>query len=326
MPMEERPKKLLDQVREKLRLKHYSYRTEKSYVAWIRRYILFHGKRHPAAMGAKDVERFLSHLAVHGNVAAATQNQAFNAILFLYRDILNVEFGEKIDAIRAKKPKRLPVVMSPSEVGRLFGAMKDVPRLMCQLMYGSGLRTMECLRLRVKDLDFDLNHIVVRDGKGAKDRITVFPEKLKPDIAEQVERVKMVHRQDLENGAGDAYLPYALARKYRHAGRQLGWQYAFPSDSLSQDPRSGKTRRHHMDRSTLYKAVGRARRLAGIAKPVSCHTLRHSFATRLLEAGTDIRTVQELLGHADVSTTMIYTHVLNRPGISVKSPLDIDGV
>lgn len=320
--MQKRPKKLLDQVRDRLRTKHYSIRTEKSYISWIRRFILFHGKQHPQNLGVKEIEAFLTHLAVNRNVASSTQNQAFNAILFLYREILKVDFDEKIDAIRAKKPKRLPVVMAKSEVMVVLKTMTGAPAMMCKLMYGGGLRTMECLRLRVKDIDFTLNQIIVRNGKGAKDRVTVFPEQIKPALQDHLNRVKLLHKKDLEDGHGEVYLPYALSRKYPKAPIQWVWQYVFPSQSLSTDPRSGKIRRHHLHQVTLHRAVKRAAHLAGIKKPVSCHTFRHSFATHLLEDGYDIRTVQELLGHQDVSTTMIYTHVLNRGGKAVISPLD----
>lgn len=317
--------KLLDLVRSKLRLKHYSYRTELSYISWIRRFILFHGKRHPETMGEKEIEAFLTHLAVKKQVAASTQNQAFNAILFLYREVLGIELAGMIDAVRSKRPQRLPTVMSRTEVFSLLDAMTGVPQLTCRLMYGSGLRIMEAVRLRVKDLDFSLNQILVRNGKGAKDRITVFPEQLQTEIQQHLKHVKALHHDDLAKGHGEVYLPYALARKYRSAGRQWGWQYAFPSKSLSTDPRSGKTRRHHIDPNTLRAALRKAAHLVGIHKPVNCHSLRHSFATHLLGDGYDIRTVQDLLGHKDVSTTMIYTHVLNKGGRAVVSPLDRSG-
>ena len=320
--MQRNGKKLLDQVREKIRLKHYSYRTENSYVAWIRRYILFHQKRHPAEMAEQEIEAFLSHLAIQKNVSASTQNQAFNALLFLYRHVLGIELKEQIDAVRAKRPSRLPTVFSTSEVSRALDAMTGTQKLIGKLLYGSGLRLMECLRLRVKDLDFTLNQVMVRDGKGAKDRITIFPDQIKPAVREHLERVKLMHQRDLAAGFGEVYLPNALARKYPNAGKQWGWQYVFPSEKLSTDPRSGKLRRHHLDPSTSRKAVKSALKLAGIHKPANCHAFRHSFATHLLSEGYDIRTVQELLGHKDVSTTMIYTHVLNRGGKGVRSPLD----
>ncbi|RLB27393.1 MAG: integron integrase [Deltaproteobacteria bacterium] len=320
--MDKAPKKLLEQVRDTLRLKHYSIRTEKSYISWIKRYILFHNKRHPKDMRKHEIEGFLTHLAVDLKVASSTQNQAFNALLFLYREVLNIDIADQINAVRAKRPVRLPTVMSKDETLRVIGALAGIHKLMSMLLYGSGLRLMECVRLRVKDVDFKLNQIIVRDGKGAKDRITVFPENVKPGLKSHLERVKLLHQDDLAKGYGRVYLPYALERKYPNANREWGWQYVFPSKSLSKDPRSGIVRRHHINESTLQKAVKNAARLAGIEKSVSCHTFRHSFATHLLEAGYDIRTVQELLGHMDVSTTMIYTHVLKKGGKAVKSPLD----
>ena len=316
------PKRLLDQVRDRIRLKHYSIRTEESYLSWIKRFILYHGKRHPKDMGEKEIEAFLTHLAVELKVASSTQNQAFNAILFLYRDVLHMHLDNQINAVRAKKPKKMPTVMTKSETSRVIGAMSGVHKLIAMMLYGCGLRTMECIRLRVKDVDFEMNQIMVRDGKGMKDRVTVLPDTVKPPLKEHLERLKMLHRADLAQGYGRVYLPYALGRKYRNADREWGWQYVFPSKSLSKDPRSGMIRRHHVNESTLYKAVKNAVCLAGIDKKVSCHTFRHSFATHLLEEGYDIRTVQELLGHEDISTTMIYTHVLNRGGKAVKSPLD----
>jgi integron integrase len=320
-----RPRRLIDQVRDRLRTKHYSYRTEQSYVQWVKRFILFHGKRHPKEMTEKEIEDFLTSLAVHRNLAAATQNQAFNAILFLYREVLGIELTGGIEAVRAKRPKRLPTVMSRSEVALVLNGISGVPGIACRLLYGAGLRARECLRLRVKDLDFSLKQILVREGKGGKDRITVFPENVQADLHRHLQRVRMLHKDDLAKGFGEAHLPFALGRKYPGAGRYWGWQYVFPSQSLSRDPRSGKTRRHHIDPSTLRKATKKAAKLAGIHKPVGCHTFRHSFATHLLEEGYDIRTVQELLGHKDVSTTMIYTHVLARGGRGVVSPLDALG-
>jgi integron integrase len=319
------PRRLLAQVRDRLRTKHYSYRTEQSYVQWIKRFILFHGKRHPKEMTEKEIEDFLTSLAVHRNLAAATQNQAFNAILFLYREVLEIELTNGIDAVRAKCPKRLPTVMSRSEVELVINGISGVPGIACRLLYGAGLRARECLRLRVKDLDFKLNQILVRNGKGGRDRITVFPENVKADLYKHLQRVRMLHKNDLANGFGEVHLPFALGRKYPNAGSSWGWQYVFPSQSLSRDPRSSKTRRHHIDPSTLRKAIKKAATLAGIHKPVGCHTFRHSFATHLLEDGCDIRTVQELLGHKDVSTTMIYTHVLAHGGRGVISPLDTLG-
>ena len=319
--MEPHPKKLLDQVRNAMRLKHYSLRTEETYVDWITRFILFHNKRHPKDMSNAEVEAFLTHLAVDLNVAASTQNQALSALLFLYREVLKKDLGP-VDSVRAKKPKRLPTVMSREEARKVIGCMSGTYQLMAKLLYGGGLRLMECVRLRVQDVDFAQHQIVVRDGKGEQDRITMLPDSLIALLQEHLQRVKQLHEQDLAQGQGAVYLPYALDRKYPNANREWGWQYVFPSDRLSQDPRTGETRRHHMDESNLQRAVREAARLAAIAKRVSCHTFRHSFATHVLESGYDIRTVQELLGHKDVKTTMIYTHVLNRGGLAVKSPLD----
>ena len=318
-----RPKKLLDQVRDAIRRKHYSIRTEEAYVSWIKRFILFHNKRHPREMGAPEIEAFLTHLAVERRVAASTQNQALSAILFLYREVLGIDLDLPLRAVRAKRPKRLPTVLTHEEALRVIAGLSGVHQLMAKLLYGSGLRLMECVRLRVKDLDFDQHVITVRDGKGAKDRVTVLPDSLVQPLQEHLQRVRLIHQQDLRAGYGSVYLPYALDRKYPNASKEWIWQYVFPSDRLSTDPRSGITRRHHIDPSTLQKAVRKAAKLAGINKHVTCHTFRHSFATRLLEAGYDIRTVQELLGHKDVKTTMIYTHVLNKGGVAVRSPLDL---
>jgi integron integrase len=318
----EHDKKLLDQVRDAIRLKHYSIRTEESYVDWIKRYILFHKKRHPKDMGPAEVEAFLTHLAVEGNVAASTQNQALSALLFLYREVLHQELDAPLDSVRAKKPRRLPVVLTPDETRQVIQGMTGVYQLMAKLLYGSGLRLMECVRLRVKDIDFERREIVVRDAKGQHDRVTMLPAGLVAPLQEHLQRVKLLHQQDLKDGYGQVYLPYALDRKSPNAAKEWGWQYVFPSERLSTDPRAGLKRRHHVDESNLQRAVKDAVRLARIAKPASCHTFRHSFATHLLESGYDIRTVQELLGHKDVKTTMIYTHVLNRGGLAVRSPLD----
>jgi len=315
------PKRLLDQVRDTLRLKHYSYRTEQAYVGWTTRYVLFHCKRHPNEMGAPEVEAFLTHLAVEEHVAASTQNQAFSALLFLYREVLHKDLGP-VDALRAKRPKRLPTVLTQEETRRLLGQLSGTQGLMAKLLYGGGLRLLECLRLRVKDLEFERRAIVVRDGKGEQDRVTILPDSLIAPLQEHLLRVKRLHEEDLTRGNGAVYLPDALERKYPNANREWGWQYVFPSDRLSVDPRSGAVRRHHLDESGLQKAVRQAAQRAGIVKPVGPHTLRHCFATHLLENHYDIRTVQELLGHKDVKTTMIYTHVLNRGGLAVRSPLD----
>jgi len=318
-----RPKKLLDQVREVMRVKHYSIRTEQAYIRWIKKFILFHGKRHPSEMGEPEVEAFLTWLATEGNVAKSTQNQAFNALIFLYREVLNAPLEGRIDAVRSGKKQRLPVVLSKEEVQRLLSAMNGVPQLAAKLMYGTGMRLMECLRLRIKDVDFEVNEIRVRNGKGGTDRLVFLPETIKPALREHLERVKLVHEHDLSQGHGQVYLPGALERKYPKAGKQWIWQYVFPSIKLSKDPRSGEIRRHHMDPSTLDRAIKRAAKLAGINKRVSSHTLRHSFATHLLQSGTDIRTIQNLLGHKDISTTMIYTHVLRQMSPTIKSPLDM---
>lgn len=313
---------LLDRVRHLIRFKHYSVKTEKSYLPWIERYLQFHKQRDPTQMGSKEIENFLSHLAVAHKVSASTQNQAFNALLFLYKQLLRKDLGESINAIRAKRSVYLPVVMTKEEVAKLIDAVPAGSRLIVKLIYGSGLRLMECLRLRVKDIDFGNGQLIVRDGKGMKDRVTVLPENLIQPLQEHLQHVKVVHENDVEKGYGTVYLPYALERKYPKAAWSLIWQYVFPAKSLSKDPVTGIVRRHHVHENNLQRAVKEAAERSGIEKRVTVHALRHSFATHLLEAGYDIRTVQELLGHSDVSTTMIYTHVLNRPGIGVKSPLD----
>lgn len=314
--------KLLGQVRERLRVMHYSIRTEEAYLLWIRRFILFHGKRHPRDMGATEVEAFLTQLAVVGNVAAATQNQALAAILFLYREVLGVDLPWMADITRAKKPQRLPVVLATSEVLRVLANTSGQTGLILRLLYGTGMRLLEGCRLRVKDLDLIRGEILVRDGKGEKDRVTMLPQSLVPDLRQHLDRVKLLHEADLAAGLGAVYLPYALARKYPTAGREWAWQYVFPAAALSVDPRGGVRRRHHVEDQTVQRAMKKAVVSAGLTKPASPHTLRHSFATHLLESGYDIRTVQELLGHKDVSTTMIYTHVLNKGGRGVQSPLD----
>ncbi|MBN1146538.1 MAG: integron integrase [Anaerolineales bacterium] len=316
------PPKLLDQVRQAIRTKGYSIRTEQAYVNWVERFILFHQKRHPAQMGAVEIEAFLTHLAVNANVAASTQNQAFSAILFLYREVLHKELPAKIQAVRAKTPQRLPVVLSKQETRSLLNGLSGVHLLMARLLYGSGLRLMECVRLRVKDIDFERRQIVVRDGKGEKDRVTLLPGGLIEDLQRHLRHVKLIHEDDLQDGFGSVYLPYALERKYPNTTQEWGWQWLFPASKRSIDPRSGLERRHHRDESGLQKAIRSAARKAGLVKPVGPHTLRHCFAAHLLEAGYDIRTVQELLGHKDLSTTMIYTHVLNRGPNAVRSPLD----
>ena len=314
--------RLLDQVRQRVRVKHYSRRTEQAYVAWIRRFILAFGKRHPRELGGREVEAFLTRLAIDGKVAAGTQNQALAALLFLYREVLKVDLPWMESVVRAKRPSRVPTVLSREEVTRLLAAMEGQAWLMAALLYGTGIRLMECLRLRIKDVDFERSEIMVRNGKGAKDRRVPLPLRLREGLQAAVARVRLVHEADLAKGLGEVWLPHALARKYVNAPREFGWQYLFPSSRLSRDPRSGKLRRHHVDESALQGAVKRARGLARIDKPATCHTLRHSFATHLLEAGHDIRTVQELLGHKDVATTQIYTHVLGRGAGGVLSPLD----
>ena len=317
--------KLLDQVRNQIRKKHYSIRTEDAYCGWIKQFILFHGKKHPKDMGEKEISDFISYLAVKRKVASSTQNQALNAIVFLYKQVLHIDLGDFGPMERAKKPERLPVVLSKNEARRVLLFMSGVHKLMAQLLYGCGLRLMECVRLRVKDIDFDQNQIIVRDGKGMKERSTMLPEQLRDILREQIQKVKMVHDQDIKQGSGDVYLPFALEKKYASAVKEFGWQYVFPADRISEDPGSGKRRRHHIHETALQKAVRAAARKAGLTKPVSPHTFRHSFATHLLEAGYDIRTVQELLGHKNVQTTMIYTHVINRGGKGVRSPLDMLG-
>lgn len=314
--------KLLDQVRGKIRLKHYSIRTEQSYLDWIKRFILFHGKRHPKDMGPQDVEAFLTHLAVQGKVAASTQNQAKSALLFLYKEVLGIDLPWLDNVERAKAPKRLPVVLTRAEVQAVLTRLEGTHWLVASLLYGTGLRIMEAVRLRVKDVDFARHEILVRDGKGFKDRVTMLPSALNAPLKAHLQRVKALHQQDLEAGFGAVYLPYALDKKYPSAGRDWAWQYVFPSANLSVDPRSSETRRHHIQDQAVQRAVKQAVRDAGLSKPATPHTFRHSFATHLLEGGYDIRTVQELLGHSDVSTTMIYTHVLNRGGKGVQSPLD----
>ncbi len=313
--------KLLDRARERARLNHYALRTEEAYLGWIKRYILFHQKRHPAEMGAAEIEAFLAHLAAYDHVVPSTQNQALSALLFLYRDVLNQDIG-RVNVPWADKPKKLPTVLTPAEAQQVIACLPGVYQLIGKLLYGSGLRLLECLRLRVKDVDFGQNLIVVRDSKGEKDRVTVLPQSAILPLQEQLQRARHWHNRDLEEGFGAVYLPGALARKFPNASRDWAWQYIFPADRRSTDPRSGAVRRHHLHESSVQKAVHKAAQLAAIAKPVSPHTFRHSFATHLLQNGYDIRTVQELLGHSDVKTTMIYTHVLNQGGLAVRSPLD----
>lgn len=315
-------RKLLEQVSDVARLRHLSLRTEQAYITWIKRYIFFHHKRHPRELGADDVRAFLTHLAVTDKVAAATQNQAFHALLFLYRQVLKLE-PLKIEGVeRARSSRNLPVVFTKDEANAVIAHLKGENKSIASLLYGSGLRIMEAVRLRVKDIDFSRQEITVRDGKGEKDRLTMLPNSVAPALQVQMAAVKELHEHDLKRGYGEVYLPYALDRKYKNAGKDFIWQYVFHADKLSVDPRSGKMRRHHASEQNVQRAVKTALRKADVRKNGTCHAFRHSFATHLLENGYDIRTVQELLGHKDVRTTMIYTHVLNKGGRGVRSPLD----
>lgn len=314
---------LLERVPGAIRSRQYSRRTEKAYMGWIRRFISFNGGRDPNELGARDVAQFLSMLAVRGNVAPSTQNQAFSALLFLYREVIGLELTGLDETVRAKRPQRIPQVLTPAEVQSILHHLAGSPLLMASVMYGAGLRLLECARLRVKDVDFSRNEITVRDGKGRKDRVSVLPHRLAEALRAQIERTRRQHLADLSVGAGSVDLPDALARKYPSAAREWAWQWIFPAARVYVDRRTGDRRRHHLHESVVQKAFRDAVRAAGIAKPASCHTLRHSFATHLLENGYDIRTIQELLGHSDVATTMIYTHVLNRGGRGVRSPFDL---
>jgi integron integrase len=316
-------RKLLDQVSDVARFRHLSLRTEETYRNWIKRFIIFHRKRHPRELDAEAVRTFLTHLAVNDHVSASTQNQAFNSLLFLYRHVLRMDPPNIQGVERARHSRRLPVVFTKAEATEIIARMKDEHRLIASLLYGSGLRIMEAVRLRVKDVDFGRGEIIVRDGKGEQDRVTILPRTLDDRLSQQIATVHETHDEDLRRGHGGVYLPYALERKYRNAPQDFIWQYLFPADKLSVDPRSGKTRRHHVSEQNVQRAVKAALRSAGVKKNGSCHAFRHSFATHLLEDGYDIRTVQELLGHKDVRTTMIYTHVLNKGGRGVRSPLDL---
>jgi integron integrase len=318
----DRSPKLLELVRMTIRSRHYSRRTEKSYVGWIKRFILFHGKKHPREMGEDEITAFLSHLATKRCVSASTQNQALSAILFLYREVLKIDLDWPEGFVRAQRPRRLPTVLTRDEVRAILDRMHGTPWLMASLLYGAGLRLLECARLRVKDIEFVRMEIVVRDGKGRKDRITLLPIGLKRPLIEHLSCGRIQHKRDLQAGHGSVALPYALMRKYPNAARDWAWQWVFPATRFYIDSITGERRRHHLHESVLQRAVKEAVRAAGISKPATCHTLRHSFATHLLERGYDIRTIQELLGHSDVNTTMIYTHVLNSGGRGVKSPLD----
>jgi len=320
--MAQKPKKLLDQVRDAVRLKHYAYRTEQSYVDWVRRYILFHNKTHPKDMGEKEVQEFLTYLASERKVSASTQNQALSALIFLYRNVLHEELDLPTRLITAKRSTHLPTVLTPTEVRNVLQYVEDTTGLIARLLYGSGMRLQECLRLRVKDIDFGNHRIIVRSAKGANDRSTLLPETLIEPLRFQLKTTQLIHQKDLKEGYGETLLPFALSKKYHNAGKEWVWQYVFPASQRSTDPESGVVRRHHLHPSAVQKAVRRAAQKAGLDKRVTPHTFRHSFATHLLEAGYDIRTVQELLGHKDVKTTMIYTHVLNRGPKAVRSPLD----
>jgi integron integrase len=317
-----REPKLLDQVHIAIRARHYSWRTEKAYIGWIKRFIIFHGKRHPANLGEAEVTAFLSTLATRDGVSSSTQNQALSAIIFLYRAVLGKDLEWLEGVVRAKRAVRLPVVLTCDEVRAILGELRGMPWLMVSLMYGAGLRLLECARLRIKDVDFERLEITVRNGKGGKDRRTMLPVALKKALAAHVERVKRLHERDLRRRLGSVALPDGIERKYPRAAWEWGWQWVFPAARPYQDPRTGRFQRHHLHETVVQRAMKDAVRRTGIAKPASCQTLRHSFATHLLEAGYDIRTIQELHGHSDVSTTMIYTHVLNKGGQGVRSPLD----
>ncbi len=321
--MEQPPKKLLDQLRDQIRIKQYSPRTEKTYSQWVREYILFHKKRHPREMAIPEINQFITHLVVERKASASTQNQAISAIIFLYRHVLKINLDEAaLNFVRPQKAKRVPTVLSKNEVRIIINAMQDQYKLMVQIMYGGGLRLMECMRLRVKDIDFENHQIIVYDGKGGDDRVTILPDSLIIPLRQHLASVKQTHQKDLAAGFGSVYMPYGLDKKYPTASSDWLWQYVFPASTLSIEPETGITRRHHLHETALQKAIKAATRAARVDKRVSPHTFRHSFATHLLQNGYDIRTVQELLGHKDVKTTMIYTHVLQRGGLAVRSPLD----
>ena len=311
-----KPRKLLDQVRDALRTKHYSYRTEQTYIDWVKRYILFHKKQHPKDLGVEEIREFIAHLAKERKVATSTSNQALSALLFLYRTVLEKEINLLPELVHPSRPKRLPTVLTHAEAMSMINSMRGVPRIMTKILYGSGLRLMECMRLRVRDIDFEHRQIIVRGGKGDDDRFTILPDSVAADLKHILQDVKALHEKDLRDGYGEVALPNALGVKYKNAGKEWGWQYLFPASRLSLDPVSGAVRRHHLDETVLQKTIRNAARHAKIDREVSAHTFRHSFATQLLQSGYDIRTVQELLGHKDVKTTMIYTHVLQRGGLA----------
>jgi integron integrase len=314
--------KLLDQLRELIRTKHLSIRTEKTYVQWVKRYILYNNKTHPAKLGSHHINQYLTYLAVKKNVAASTQNQALNAVIFMYKHLLRQDVNQIGDYVRAKSSQKIPVVLSKDEAQLVFNHLSGIYILIAGLLYGSGLRIMECMRLRIKDVDFKYRCITVRDGKGQKDRVTILPDKIVPRLKLQIEKAKIIHQQDLNDDHGTIYLPFAIERKYKNAGKDWRWQYVFPAPQLSIDPRTGIKRRHHLSENRMQKEMHTAVLKSGLSKPASCHTLRHSFATELLASGYDIRTVQELLGHKNLNTTMIYTHIIKKGGRGVKSPLD----
>lgn len=317
----QKPVRLLDQVRRHMRDAGYAWKTEKTYIHWMRRFILFHGRQHPSRMSSRHINGFLSNLANERRCSPATQRVALNALIYLFIKFLGVNL-DQLDFNRAPPKRRLPTVLTHAEVMRILDHLEANDLLMFELLYGTGLRQNEMLSLRIKDLDFELSTITVRSGKGDKDRITLLPEKLKLGLQEQIKKVEKQHKRDLEDGFGEVYLPYALGRKYPNAAKETAWQFLFPSSSIGPDPRTGVLRRHHLHESSLRKALTNARRASGICKPVKCHTFRHSFATRLLQQGYDLRTIQKLLGHSDISTTEIYTHVLGRGAMGVRSPID----
>jgi integron integrase len=318
-----KPRKLLEQYRDALSIRHYSARTQETYLFWVKGYILHHNKRHPSEMGTHEINQYLAHLAANRQVSASTQNQALSAILFLYRHVLHIELDESsLSEFRAQRSKNVPTVLSKDEVKKVMDHLSGVYKIIAQILYGAGLRVMEAMRLRVQDIDFENHQIIVRDGKGGDDRVTILPKAIVKPLMLHLQKVKLAHESDVQNGFGMVYLPYALDRKYPNANKEWVWQYVFPASNLSKDPKTGEVRRHHLHETAVQREVRQAAKLAKIDKHVTPHTFRHSFATHLLQNGCDIRTVQELLGHKDVKTTMIYTHVQSPGGPSVKSPLD----